>query len=96
MNVNRYVNRMKKKILKISKNLFGLDNFPSLFKYMVEVRGMIESVVGKNINDFTDDNIKAVALDYAVYKTCKKLCDIYLFLAEFQSFEMPELIKEKY
>ena len=91
MNVRRYVKRMKRKILRISNNLFGLKTFPSLFEYMFEVKGKIEADIGKDVKDFTNDDAKLVALDYAIYKTCEKLCDIYLSLTEFAVFDMNDL-----
>lgn len=95
MNVERYVKRMQKKVLRISDNLFGLKTFPALFEYMFEVKQSIEERIGKDVSNFTDDDVKLVALDYAIYRTCKKLCDIHLFLTEFRIFEIPDLTKEK-
>lgn len=94
MNVKRYVKRMQKKVLKISKNLFGLDTFPSLASYMIEVKDYVERMVGKDVDEFTEDDIKSVPLDYAIYKTCRKLCDVYMSFTEFVMFDINGLTED--
>ena len=96
MNVRRYVKRMKRKVMRISYNLFGLKTFPSLAQYTFDVKQLIEQSVGKDVDDFTDDDIKCVALDYAIYRTCRRLCEIHSSFTLLSAIDVHDLTKENY
>lgn len=87
--------RIQKKILKLSKKLFGIDSFPVLFKTMLNAKSSLEEAVGKHIQDFTDEDIKRYPFQYSIWKTMNKICDIYLLLVELRCFDTKEFLEEE-
>lgn len=95
MNVYKSLERMKRRLMKISYELFGIKTFTKLSSFQVALCGLLEDEVGKRVEDFTDEDVRKHAYDYAIWKTCRKLCDVYTSLVELKAFELRDMFENK-
>lgn len=89
--IKKSCTRMQKKVLKVSKKLFGISKFALLFEDMIEDKTYLEKAIGKEIDKFTDKDIMEYSYLYASYKTKKRLCDIYMEFTKFMVLDLNDM-----
>lgn len=88
--------KMQRKILKVSKKLFNISSFPLLFQDMYERKQLLEKNIGKDIRDFTDEDIIKMSVEYASWKTMNRLCDIYMDVTRFMVFDLHDVLEDSW
>lgn len=77
MSIRKECLRIQKKLLKMTKKLFGHKTFKESYDLMNSLRTEMEIHTNKRIDDFDNDDIHECYHDYAMYKTLEKFVNLY-------------------
>lgn len=79
MNIKRNSNKIRKRVLRMMKYLFGVKTFQEAYNMMIDCKKAIERKTGKSIEEVDNlEDMKKIGEHYCLYSTLKKLVDMYL------------------
>lgn len=84
MSIRRDCYRVRKKIIKIIRKMFGYKTFREAYMKLSSLVDELEYGVGKEIDKFDNDDICKFPNRYAEYLTLKKLTDLYIEINIFE------------
>ena len=89
--IDRYCNLVRKKTEKLLKKMFGFSSVKDGIREKNSIKKFLENCAGKNIADFTMEDVKKNSYLYAKYRTLEKILSIYLDLVSLDKFIIKEL-----
>ena len=92
--IDRYCNSARKKTEKLLKKMFGFSCAKDAIYEKNFIKKFLENYAGKNIADFTMEDVKKNSYLYAKYRTLEKILSIYLDLVSLDKFIIKELENE--
>lgn len=84
MSIRRDCYRVRKKIIKIIRKMFGYKTFREAYMKLSCLVDELEYGVGKEIDKFDNDDILKYPNRYSEYLTLKKLTDLYIEMNIFE------------
>lgn len=79
MNSKRVVRKMKRRVMRMIRWLFGVKDIKEANELKFKCIHAIERKTGKRIGDtFNIDDFKKVGKEYCIYETLVKLIDLYM------------------
>lgn len=84
MNINRECCKIYKRLLKLSRKLFGHRTFSESLDVMNSLKKKLEICANKPIENFEYEDIRKYRQDYALYSTLKRFVDVYINLVAFE------------